>query len=1376
MDAENFAKLTAILDLLDRYKKNLAQAVQLENPVQTQQALRSGRTLSKRSTRSEGLFGFGSANDGQKPMDPAAHAQERRRTVNRAQTLLLRRRTRLRKSFPSMSEPASKSVSISCLDEELKDCIVSGGMMRIFQSTQSSNKESSQASDCEAQSDCLDYMAEKSFGPPDVDWEETPWQPSVPSASFENMTSEDYVNLRPQILGQLFDKILDCLQNDFDELVGKLKEQNVHLKQDVISLRKKLQDAVETNDDQVQELKEMTDRISYLETEGRELTRQLSTLETRIKAYQDSQKDLAKLEEEKHTLTRECASLQELIKKLTLQVSAQDAQKLSELAQDLVTLKEKEEEIKSLKQQLSKKEKLLESLNATLSSQNAPSKLESLLRGDTPSRQTTPRGSIGHMFSSASSPRRTSVKHLLTTPQFASGDQGISLAAELQLTKRPSVTRRVVEVQEKLGATLAELDLLRESNESLKSELENMRKEMEDRETAAREKFQEHSLELAATREQLEKKTEALQRTVEALATTEGDLNASTAALYLTTADNEYLQANNERLQKQINEAKQMLREAQERHAEALASRAPPAVVKELEETVAKLVRELQARASELDQAEKRQAELEEQLAEMHRSVEVNMQQIEDLSSQVKRLEGKLAATNKVASALGEASHKLIELVKSGDVGDESSDEAERRRELLDLLEQERRHAETLAESMQQQQSIEVEQREFEATAEALQQQLQEQVVCLQQQLQQQEKDAEAMRQLLHQQVEKTDKAQEGVQAKLRAAYDELQLLQQQLEETAQQKHQLELAASEWDAEKTEMNRQNQETQEALRVQERELQQTQQHVEQLLQQIEMYVSKEAEYKAEGDALRENIGQLELSVRAAKEETERQLAEKAEDMKQLELAQQTAVAVLKQQIEQLEEERAQALERAKQGETAVLGHEYEALKATVNDLKLQNTSLLQQLQQQQQEQQTLVVKQEEQQKWQRKYEALLASLGEAQDRYRHLELLLQQSYRESHRSLQEAQQQLQQLLLRDSPSSREQHFKKHMQQQGCLPLHVEVSELRERHAAAPEPPVEEWKQQEEGLGFDISPVSQQEQAMREAAQQETHKPLQQLLASLREQRQQFEAAADKQKVLIAANERMRRENQYLKAELEELKSLVLTERGEGGVASVLELVQQQLQQLAAAFDAFKKAEAQQLADLKGAVGGPTHVFNVSYPPFVIPMVNVHESRDGNDKTINISGMLDVRAAATGAVASPSLGAPWGPRSRLATLQGSRFREFLSRWCDGGCCSSSSSSNSIEGGPGGASCCLGRDCGAEGQGDHWHTNTQAFKPTGKEEVQALRLCVGPSGRGPRLEGPFQLSEMAAATQQETNNSSSSNCNSSSSSGNIAPAAAY
>ena len=89
---------------------------------------------------------------------------------------------------------------------------------------------------------------------------------------------------------------------------------------------------------------------------------------------------------------------------------------------------------------------------------------------------------------------------------------------------------------------------------------------------------------------------------------------------------------------------------------------------------------------------------------------------------------------------------------------------------------------------------------------------------------------------------------------------------------------------------------------------------------------------------------------------------------------------------------------------------------------------------------------------------------------------------------------------------------------------------------------------------------------------------------------------------------------------------------MTEKRDGGVASVLEVVQRQLDQLATAFDAFKKAEAQQLADMKGALGGPTHVFNVSYPPFVIPMVNVHESRDGNDKTINISGAASKKDSA------------------------------------------------------------------------------------------------------------------------------------------------
>ncbi|CDI74050.1 myosin heavy chain, putative [Eimeria praecox] len=1296
MDAENFSKLTAILDLLDRHKKNLAQAVQLDNPDQTPRVLGSGSALSKRSTQSEGLFGFGNASDGQQPMDAVAHAEERRKTVNRAQTLLFRRRTRLRKSFPSLSEPTSKSVSISRLDEELKDCIVSRGMMRMFDSRQDSNKRSSEASDCGAQSDCLDYMPEKSFGPPDVDWEDSRWQPMAASDTFDNMTSSDYVNLRPQILGQLFDKILDCLQNDFDELVGKLKEQ-------------------------VQELKEMTDRISYLETEGRELTKQLSTLETRIKAYQDSQKNLVNLEEEKDALSRECASLQESIKKLTLQVSEQDSQKLPDWTQDLAALKEKEDEIKVLKRELSKRERQLESLNATLTAP-FPAALDSLRGAETASRQATPRGSFGHLLSAASSPRRTSVKHLLVTPQFPSPEPGLSLATELQLTKQPSVSRRLVEVQEKLGTSLAELETLRESNESLKTELEKIRKEMENKEATADQKLQENSRELAAAQEQLVEKTAALQRTAEALATTEGDLNASTAALYLTAADNEYLQANNERLKAQVAEAKQMLREAQERHADALASRAPPAVVKDLEGKVAQLVSELQTRASLLDQAEKRQTELEGQLQQMHRSVETNMQQIEKLSSQVKRLEGKLAATNNAASALGEASNKLIELVKRGDGSGVESEEAERgRKELLNLLEQERRRVEALSESIQQQQSIEMEQQEFQETAEALQQQLREQVAYLQHRLQQQEKEAEAVRQDLYRQIEMTDKAKEEVRTELRAACDRLEDLQEQLQETMKQKLELEVAASEWEAQRTEMRRQREETQEALEAQERELQQVQERVQELLQRIDEYASKEAACIAEGEALRGNIAQLELSVQAAKKETERQLAEKEQDRLQLERAQQTAMAVLQQQIEQLKEERAHALQSVNQEATATLGQEYKALKETVNSLREQNAGLLVQLQLQQH---TSSAEEQQQKQWQSKYEALLASLGDAQERYRNLDLMLQRSYTESHRSLQEAQQQLQQLLVKDN-QSHEPHFKESPQQleRDGMQLHVVVSEVRDRHAEAPQPVMEEWKQEREASGGDEEIRQQLETGEAHALPlaQDTQKPFQQLLASLEEQRQQFEDAAAKQKLLIAANEQMCKENLHLKAELEELKSVILTERREGGVASVLELVQRQLQQLAAAFDAFKRAEEQQIAGLKGSVGGPTHVFNVSYPPFVIPMVNVHESKDGSDKTINISGVLDVRAASAGVVSAGGIDGLLGPRVRLPALQGSRFREWFSRW-------------------------------------------------GKDEVQALRLCVGPTGSAPRLEGPFQLSEMLDLPAKETSrNNSSGNTK-------LAPATAY
>ncbi|CDJ66863.1 myosin heavy chain, putative [Eimeria necatrix] len=1321
MDAENFAKLTAILDLLDRYKKNLAQALQQEAPGRARSVLQAGRTLSKRSTRTEGLFGFGSGNEAHQQMDAVAHALERRKTIKRTQTLLLRRRTRVRRSFPSLSEPASKSVSISCLDEELQSCVASRGMLHMFGSNRSTDKQESDESDCDAQSDCLDYMSDRDVEPPDVDWEDSASQRRLSTCSLENMTTDDYTNLHPQVLGQLFDKILDYLQNDFDDLVGKLKEQNVHLKQDVISLRKKLQDAVETNDEQVQELKEMTERISDLEAEGRELTRQLSTLEARIKAYQENQKDLVKLEEEKHNLSRECAALQELIKKLTVQASTQDSQKVTELAHDLVTLKgttqAKDEEIKSLKRELDRKGRLLESLNVTLSTQQQAPTLESPRGGDVTSRQVTPRGSISHLFGAAPNPRRASVKQLLVTPQPVPAEPAVSLATELHLTKLGSMPRRLSEVQDKLRSTLAELDTVRQSNEELKAELTAIKKEMEERDAVSQQKLEERSRELAAAREQLERKSAELQRTAQALEATKDDLNTSTAALCLTAADNEHLQA-------QVQEARQMLRDAQESHANALASRAPADVVKSLEEKVAEQLKELQVKASLLDQAEKHQAELEEQRATLQRSVEENMKQIEELSSRVKSLEGQLVETTNVANALGVTTHKLMELVKRGSVSEEERAEAEKRREeLLELLEKERRRADALAQSALQQRSMEAEQREFEANAREMQEQLQQQVEFLKGRLAKQESEAETLKQELVAQANAAQEAKEEMQAELRSAYNKLQELKEQLQEATRQKFELEMKTAEFTTQKEAMSRLNEEKQEALRVQEREVQHMQVRMQELLDKIQDFATREAAFTEEAERLKKNIADLELGLQAEKEETQQLLSQKEEEKRQLELAQKAALAVMQEQIEQLEKEKCTALEQADQG-ALCLRKEYEELAETIKGLREQNSSLSAQLEQANKSHEQVALQ------WHQKHEALLDSLSKAQEKYRELEATLERSTEQYQRSLEDAQRQLVKLQAAEL-EGREAQFKDRLKEleQGCLRLHVEVSELKERHATAPQPVMQDWnlyeaaglKAQRDVLAEQVEKLHEQLRAKdMESAHaidkaEENQRHFQQLLASLQEQQRKLEeqASNQKEKALIAANERMRRENEYLKGELEELKALILTERRDAGLAGVLEVLQRQLHDLANEFNAFKKVEAQQLSDLKGAVSGTTQVFNVSYPPFVIPLVNVHESRDSNDKTINISGMLDIRAAATGIVPSGFGGVSRPP---IPALQGSRFQDWLCKWRDG-CWSANDSQNAH-------TCCSSAAYSTDMQSERWQTHTQVFKPAYRETLTYRR----------------------------------------------------
>lgn len=90
-----------------------------------------------------------------------------------------------------------------------------------------------------------------------------------------------------------------------------------------------------------------------------------------------------------------------------------------------------------------------------------------------------------------------------------------------------------------------------------------------------------------------------------------------------------------------------------------------------------------------------------------------------------------------------------------------------------------------------------------------------------------------------------------------------------------------------------------------------------------------------------------------------------------------------------------------------------------------------------------------------------------------------------------------------------------------------------------------------------------------------------------------------------------------------------------ERGaprEGDFASMLRSQRMQeklLFALSSEFGAFKAEELRQLKVLKeeaaaASRSAPSQVFNVSYPPFVIPLVSVHENASSKDKTINISG--------------------------------------------------------------------------------------------------------------------------------------------------------
>ncbi|KAL8442796.1 hypothetical protein Emed_007161 [Eimeria media] len=1301
MDAENFAKLTTILDLLDHYKKSLSVAVAQETPsAQRRHAVQLSRALSRRSTRSAAaVFRYGSGSSATTPRTAVQEALERRKTLRRFQTLLSRRRTRLRSSFPSLSEPSSsKSVSLSCLDEVLQEQVVSRGLTHMFTGRSSKHAAtliSKASSDSHLGSTHHPYMqherpanvaqrleaAPGAFPDfisepdadlaPDVDWEVRSEVRRLSTHSLENLTTEDYATLQPHVLGQLFDRILEYLQHDFEDLLEKLKEQashlcalkkNGHLKQDVVSLRKKLQDAVETNDEQVQELKEMTERISDLETEGRELSSQLTVLENRIKRYQENQKELLKVAEEKQALAKECAALQERLRELSLQVSTQDTQKVTELAHDIIALKgtsqAKDEEIKSLKRELERKERLLESLNMSLAAQQVPL-LESP-RGDISSRQLTPRSSAGHLLAGFSNPRRVSVKHLLSARTPTTPEHSLSLASELQLSSEASFSRGLTEVSDKLKDALAEVEKLRASNQDLKEQLQQIREEMQEKDAAMARKLEEHSLELSNAREKLEQESRELHRTAEALEATREELRVSNEALQLTTEDKEQLLA-------QVEGAKQMLRAAQEEHAEALASRASPETVKALEDRVAELVEDLREKALKLADSQGREKALEEQREALQRSLEESTREIESLSARVEKLEAQLVSTTDVAAALDAEVRKLMDLVERGDVSSEERQEAERQREALMSLE---------------------EQREFAASAAKLQQELQQQVAFLREQLLKQEGEAEALRLDLQQQLADAQQAKTETREQLQQAHKQLEEQEARMHALTRERSQLELVVAAAHERGSALSRLNQQREEQLRQREAELRQAQQQVQSQLDRIEECVLRENAQKAEVKKLKADLAVLEQSLQTEKEEKERLVSSKDEELQQVQQTQQAALAAMQGELEDLRRSRdALLLEAAAESEQRRVRDEYEGLKEEVDRLRERNVSLNAELQASQAshkgDTQQLVRRQQE----------LVDQLSAAEGKYKRLQLELETSNEEYRQALEDAQRQLAELQPQLAHMAQEQQRKEtqyaaSLQQfeESRLSLEAEVAALRTQN--------EEARRQ---LLMHAAAAAAAAGAV----------GLQQPLA----QAQASPPTADEHQsadALALANERIRRENEGLKAEIDQLKALVAADH-EADVASVLEGVQRQLHALASDFAAFKQLGMQQLADLKGALSGTTQIFNVSYPPSVIPLINVHESRDSNDKTVNISGMLDIRSAAIARGGGP----PLESLRPLPTpvLQGSRLQDWLCKW-QSRCCSEAATEEELH-------------------QDRWLTHTQVFEPRSKDVAQALRVKLGLNG---------------------------------------------
>ncbi|KFG44499.1 putative myosin heavy chain [Toxoplasma gondii GAB2-2007-GAL-DOM2] len=692
MDADNFRKLTAILDVLDRYRKSLTAASYQSCAVDKSRGRRFSRSPSvPRSSYagrlpSHSLFVRNSTvlkhhGDSRQmedwPATPVSTIQ-RKITMRRAKTLHVRRQPPVRASCPELPELQKLQADVSELDLRLQKMITSRGMEKCFDEAVAPEDEAKRQETFEAEavrkwsslSDGdvfmdLDDSDDDSLRP-DVVFSDSVGSVDLKSLAEMEFEEVDLNHITPKVLGQLFDRVLDCLQLDFRDLIDKLKTQNGHLKQDLISMKKKLQDAVRTNDEQVQELKDMTERVADLGAETRELTRQLRLMESQLKKYAEQDREMQAMIREKLAWEAERQQLSAQIQKLTEELGTRDdGQRVVQLLGDLDRVEalnqEREEQLKTLTKNLEAKDREIESLTFDLMKQTtmaAP-------RRDTRSSILSPRVSLE--FLAGSLPRRSTVARRHVQSRSSLPLAGASLAGELQLAtqeaeEKPAVTveehaQRLEDAHRKLEQALSDLheatrvnDALRKSVSRLQRELDekiknlkDLAKEVENKDEqlhSAEEKLRDQSVRLDASCLKLSEAEETnrireaeLERLRADLAVARGELDVLLKQGEGDTSTNQTLV---EQVNHQVEQIQKLEKEVVDLREELNASRGKNVFLSEETERLKKLLEEETGKAGEGDLAwRERLAEVEAELeAERLRALRT-----EELERQVKDLE-----------------------------------------------------------------------------------------------------------------------------------------------------------------------------------------------------------------------------------------------------------------------------------------------------------------------------------------------------------------------------------------------------------------------------------------------------------------------------------------------------------------------------------------------------------------------------------------------------------------------------------------------------------------------------------------------------------------------------------------------------------------